>query len=163
MEWVDVYNDCGFFLNLILTDLIYFSRCCMCGVLILARDAQGSAQCIQCLKSQVDITEGISKTVPLLHCRECNRFQKPPWIHCALESPQLLSLCLKNIKGLKRVKMVDASFIWTEPHCKRLKVKITIQKEILGGTMLQQTLVIEFVITNLQCDDCKKTYTPHLW
>ena len=22
---------------------------------------------------------------------------------------------------------------------------------------------VDFVIANLQCDDCKKTYTPHLW
>jgi nonsense-mediated mRNA decay protein 3 len=32
--------------------------------------------------------------------------------------------------------MVDASFIWTEPHSRRLKVKITIQKEVLNGTLL---------------------------
>ena len=45
----------------------------------------------------------------------------------------------------------------------RLKVKITIQKEVLSGTLLQQNFVVEFIITNQQCDDCKKTYTPHLW
>jgi hypothetical protein len=29
----------------------------------------------------------------------------------------LQALCLKKIKGLdKKVKLVDASFIWTEPH-----------------------------------------------
>lgn len=32
--------------------------------------------------------------------------------------------------------MVDAAFIWTEPHSRRLKVKITIQKEVLNGTLL---------------------------
>ena len=26
--------------------------------------------------------------------------------------------------------MVDAGFIWTEPHSRRVKVKITIQKEV---------------------------------
>jgi nonsense-mediated mRNA decay protein 3 len=26
-----------------------------------------------------------------------------------------------------QVKLVDAGFIWTEPHSKRLKVKLTIQ------------------------------------
>lgn len=122
-----------------------------------------TAMCVNCLKSQVDITEGISKTVPLQHCRECNRYLRPPWTSCELESPQLLSLCLSHIKGLKRVKMVDASWIWTEPHSRRLKIKLTIQKEVMGSTMLQQTLVVEFVITNLQCDDCKVTYTPHLF
>ena len=84
----------------------------------------------------MDITEGISKIVTLQHCKECNRYQRPPWTKCELESAQLLSLCLKHVKGLKRVKMVDASFIWTEPHSRRLKVKITIQKEVLNGTLL---------------------------
>ena len=92
--------------------------------------------CLQCLKSQVDITEGISKIVQLQHCKECNRYLRPPWAKCELESAQLLALCLKHVKGLKRVKMVDAAFIWTEPHSRRLKVKITIQKEVLNGTLL---------------------------
>jgi nonsense-mediated mRNA decay protein 3 len=70
---------------------------------------------------------------------------------------------LKNIKGLKRVKLIDAGFVWTEPHSMRLKVKLTIQKEVANNTMLQQNFVAEFQIENLQCDDCKKTYTPHTW
>jgi len=37
---------------------------------------------------------------------------------------------------LKRVKMIDAAFLWTEPHSKRLKVKITVQKEVVNGTLL---------------------------
>ena len=108
-------------------------RCCMCGVLMAPN---ASNTCIQCLKSQVDITEGISKTVQLQHCRECNRYLRPGWVACELESNQLLSLCLKHVKGLKRVKMIDASFIWTEPHSRRIKVKLTVQKEVLNGTLL---------------------------
>jgi len=119
--------------------------------------------CINCLKSQIDITEGISKNMQLNHCRECNRYQRPPWVAVELESSELLSLCLKQIKGLKRVKLLDASFIWTEPHSRRIKVKLTVQKEVEQNTMLQQTFQVEFVVTNLQCDDCKVTYTPHTW
>lgn len=122
-----------------------------------------SNTCVQCLKSKVDISEGISKNVQLMHCRECNRYKAPPWTACELESPQLLSICLKHVKGLKRVKMIDAGFIWTEPHSRRLKVKISVQKEVMNSTLLQQTFVVEFVITNQQCDECKRTYTPHLW
>ena len=33
----------------------------------------------------------------------------------------------------------------------------------MGNTMLQKEVVIEFVIHNLQCDECKKQFTPHLW
>jgi len=42
----------------------------------------------------------------------------------------MLSLCLKKIKGLNKVKLVDACFVWTEEHSKRIKVKLTIQKEV---------------------------------
>lgn len=59
---------------------------------------------------------------------------------CELESRELLSLCLKRLKGLNKVdtcrrahlqvRLVDAGFIWTEPHSKRLKVKLTIQQEV---------------------------------
>jgi nonsense-mediated mRNA decay protein 3 len=51
---------------------------------------------------------------------------RPPWQSCELESPELLSLCLKNIKGLKRVKLIDAGFVYTEAHSRRLKVKLTV-------------------------------------
>ena len=61
-----------------------------------------------------------------------SRYLQPPstWISCVLESRELLSLCLKRLKGLSKVHLVDAGFIWTEPHSKRLKVKLTIQKEV---------------------------------
>ena len=79
------------------------------------------------------------------------------------ESPELLTLCLRKITGLGKVKLVDSKFIWTEPHSRRLKVEITVQKEVLRGTAFQQTKVIEFVVCDVQCEDCKKTYTPHKW
>ena len=53
----------------------------------------------------------------------------------ALESRQLLALCLKRIKGLNKVNLVDAGFIWTEPHSKRVKVKLVIQKEVIGNLL----------------------------
>jgi NMD protein affecting ribosome stability and mRNA decay len=28
------------------------------------------------------------------------------------------------------VRLIDAGFIWTEPHSKRIKLKLTIQKEV---------------------------------
>ena len=59
-------------------------------------------------------------------------YLQPPsaWVSCPLESRELLSLCLKKIKGLNKVHLVDAGFVWTEPHSKRIKVKLTIQKEV---------------------------------
>lgn len=59
--------------------------------------------------------------------------------------------------------MTDASFIWTEEHCKRLKVKLAMQKHIHAEAVLQQEHVVEFVIHNKQCEDCCRSYTPHTW
>ena len=140
--------------------IIIYRRCCMCGIMMVPNE---SNTCINCLKSQIDVTEGITKQVNLSHCRECNRYLRPPWQSCELESPELLSLCLFHVKGLKKVKLIDAGFLYTEPHSRRLKIKVTVQKEVLNGTLLQQSFVVEFVVNNLQCDDCKKTWTPHTW
>ena len=35
---------------------------------------------------------------------------------CPAESKELLTYCIKRVKGLQKVKLVDASFVWTEPH-----------------------------------------------
>lgn len=34
------------------------------------------------------------------------------------------------MKILSQVRLVDAGFIWTEPHSRRIKVKLTVQKEV---------------------------------
>jgi len=71
-------------------------------------------------------------------------------------------MCLKRIKGIGReVRLVDASFIWTEEHSRRIKVKITVQKEVAKDSVLQQTMVVEFQVVNQQCEDCQKSFTPH--
>ncbi len=79
-----------------------------------------------------------------------------------LESRQLLGLCLKRVKGLNKLHLVDAGFIWTEPHSKRLKVKLTVQKDV-SGALLQQTSVIEFQIVNQICDDCQRVEAKDYW
>jgi hypothetical protein len=66
------------------------------------------------------------------YCRNCERFLAPPaqWMIARPESHELLAICLKKLKGLNRVRLTDAHFIWTEPHSKRLKISLTIQKEV---------------------------------
>ena len=44
-------------------------------------------------------------------------------------------MCLKRLKGLTKVHLVDAGFLWTEPHSNRLKVKLRIQKEVRCMTL----------------------------
>lgn len=101
----------------------------------------------------------------MFFCRNCERYLNPPndWIHCSLESRELLSVCLKRMKGLKEVKLVDAGFIWTEPHSKRIKVKLTVHGEINGGIVLQQIFIVEFVVQNQMCDDCHRTEAKDFW
>lgn len=129
--------------------------CCLCGTVI---QPNPSNMCVNCLRSQVDITEGIQKQIVILFCKECGRYLSPPkqWIKAQLESKELLTFCVKKIKGLNKVKLVDAGFIWTEPHSKRLKVKLTIQKEVYNGTILQQAFVVEYVVQNNMCEQCSK-------
>jgi len=63
-----------------------------------------------------------------------------------------------------QVKLVDAGFIWTEPHSKRLKVKLTIQAEVFNGAILQQTFVVEYVVENNMCLDCTRSNAnPNTW
>eukprot|EP00931_Biecheleriopsis_adriatica_P056456 TRINITY_DN3344_c0_g1_i1.p1 TRINITY_DN3344_c0_g1~~TRINITY_DN3344_c0_g1_i1.p1 ORF type:complete len:585 (+),score=154.59 TRINITY_DN3344_c0_g1_i1:231-1757(+) len=81
-----------------------------------------------------------------------------------MESRELLGLCLKSIKGLgKELQLVDACFIWTEPHSKELKVRLELQQEALVGVVVRQSMVAELRIDNLQCNDCKKSFTKHTW
>ena len=89
--------------------------------------------CIDCIRNKVDITEGIPKSSSLHFCRDCERYMQPPsgWVKAELESRELMTVCLRKLgRGLSKVRLVDAGFIWTEPHSKRVKVKLTIQKEV---------------------------------
>lgn len=101
----------------------------------------------------------------LHQCRDCDRWLSPPqqWVVAQLESRELLALCLRKLRGLSKVRIIDASFIWTEPHSRRIKLKITIQQEAFQGTILQQTFEVEFVQANQQCPDCAKSFTHNTW
>ena len=65
---------------------------------------------------------------------------------------------------LMQVKLVDAGFIWTEPHSRRLKTKLTVQSEVFNGAILQQTFVVEYVVEPHMCPDCSKmAANPNQW
>jgi len=136
--------------------------CCECGVAIQPNPAN---MCVTCLRNHVDITENIPKQAVLHFCRNCERYLQPPneWVQASLESRELLAVCLKKLKGLKEVKLVDAGFIWTEQHSKRIKVKLTVHGEITGGTVLQQVFVVEFTVQNQMCNDCHRTEAKDFW
>nr|CCC48737.1 conserved hypothetical protein [Trypanosoma vivax Y486] len=134
--------------------------CCVCGLLI---DSNPSNMCSSCLRSHVDITESVQKEYIVVYCPECSRYLQPPqyWTRANLESHELLTICLMRIKGLNRnmFKLVDAKFIWTEPHSKRLKVKLVLQKEVMTNIIIQQACVVEYVVLWQQCPTCQKVAT----
>lgn len=138
--------------------------CYNCGAPIDGTQAAG-ALCSDCLKTTVDITHGIERDGVLLMCRDCDRWLSPPaqWVVATPESRELLALCLRKLRGLNKSRIIDASFIWTEPHSRRIKLKITVQQEAFQGTVLQQTFEVEFVQQYKQCPDCAKSYTHNTW
>lgn len=70
-------------------------------------------------------------------CKYCGKFFGKNWILCSRESRELLAICLKKINGLNKLKMIDAKFIWTEEHSRRIKVQLVVQKEITKDLTLQ--------------------------
>ncbi|KAH9061055.1 NMD3-domain-containing protein [Lactarius vividus] len=136
--------------------------CADCGDPIVPNSAN---LCINCLRNTVDITEGIPKQASVSYCRNCERFLSPPaqWMIAQPESQELLAICLKKLKGLNRVRLTDAHFIWTEPHSKRLRVSLTIQKEVLTSTILEQVFEIEYLVQHGQCPDCTKLAAKNTW
>ncbi len=136
--------------------------CSICGC-AFPPATTGTNVCLKCISTTTDVTTGITKQAILNFCRTCKRYLRPPWVNCELESKELLALCLRRVRGLNKVKLLDASFIWTEPHSRRVKVKLTVQKEVLNNITVQQTFPIEYVVYYQQCEDCKKEYTPHTW
>ncbi|CAK94395.1 unnamed protein product (macronuclear) [Paramecium tetraurelia] len=136
--------------------------CSICD-LAFTPSEQKTLICTNCIINQTDITVGITKEGIVNYCRFCHRYLRPPWTLCERESKELLSICLKRLRGLNKVKIIDAAFVYTEPSSKRIKVKLTIQKEVLNNTNMQQTFICEFVEHYQQCEDCKKEFTPHTW
>ena len=112
-------------------------------------DANSRGICEICERKNIDITQGITKSLIIHYCKNCNRYLKPPWIKCNKESEEMMNLCLSKIKGLNKIKVIDSSFIWTEPHSKIIKIKLSIQKEI--NKILLSTSFINFSINFFYC------------
>jgi hypothetical protein len=74
------------------------------------------------------------------------RYLNPPayWVTCTLESRELMALCLKRLKNLSKVKLIDANFVWTEPHSKRIKVlaHFTMYMLLISDTFMMNKLIL---------------------
>lgn len=53
----------------------------------------------------------------------------------------------------------------TEPHSRRIKVKLRVQKEVLeGGAILEQGYIVEFVQQQHMCESCSRVQAnPDQW
>lgn len=142
--------------------------CCMCGL------PSTTPTCASCLASTTDITRGISTEATLHQCRGCQRWHKEAgkWIACELESRELMALCLSHVSGLQKrnanqqqnkIRLVDAAWIWTEPHSMRLKVRLTIQRQVESATILQQSFTVVFIVRNQQCLECQSVFRQGSW
>ncbi|KAJ5558427.1 hypothetical protein N7461_002399 [Penicillium sp. DV-2018c] len=138
--------------------------CCNCGAPIDGTTSAG-ALCTDCIRLTVDVSQGVQRDAVLHCCRDCERWLQPPnsWVVAAPESKELLAICLKRLRGLNKVRIIDASFIWTEPHSKRIRLKLQIQSEAFQGTIIQQSFEIVYVVANQQCADCQKSFTANTW
>ena len=121
--------------------------------------------CAQCLQTRYDIGEGIAKQVQQNTCRGCGRYERRDGSFAPVEpeSAELMALLLKKPRGLASVRLVDASFVWTEPHSRRLKIKACVQKEVVSGAVMQQSFVIEYVLSNKQCGSCQRREAKDTW
>ena len=142
--------------------------CCLCGTPVSA-DVAVDGRCLQCLASTVDIAEGIEKECEVEMCRTCAAdgvhrwFRNPQWVVADMESAELLSLCVQKVKGMKQVRLVDAAWIWQEPHSRRLKIKLTVSKDVLSGRTLQQSFIVGFVVQTRNCDRCNRLAAKDTW
>ncbi|KAH0574348.1 Nonsense-mediated mRNA decay protein 3 [Spironucleus salmonicida] len=142
-------------------NLTYSVLCHSCGTAI---DPNPATLCMNCLKNQTNLAEPVDAEQIIHFCRQCERFctEQGKYVPAALESTQLLGICLKKIRGLKGLKIKDAAFLWTEPHSKRIKVRLTLQREIYN-ILIEQDHVCTFTQHVTMCDECQYTYTDHTW
>ncbi|WZZ29821.1 hypothetical protein YC2023_013222 [Brassica napus] len=137
--------------------------CCKCGVPMPPNAAN---MCVNCLRSEVDITEGLQKSIQIFYCPECGCYLQPPktWIKAQWESRDLLSFCIKRLKNLNKVRLKNAEFVWTEPHSKRIKLKLTVQAEVLNGAVLEQSYPVEYTVRDNLCESCSRFQAnPDQW
>eukprot|EP00934_Nitzschia_sp_Nitz4_P006638 Nitzschia sp. Nitz4//scaffold4_size323378//280638//282290//NITZ4_000709-RA/size323378-processed-gene-0.308-mRNA-1//1//CDS//3329553546//6628//frame0 len=143
--------------------------CCLCGTPIFPNAAN---QCNACLAQQFDLKDLLYRNtggmLDVYQCRQCRKFARTPqhYEYCEPESPQLLSICLKHIPAFVNSKtklhIVDAMWVWTEPHSMRLKVRVTLRTEV-DQVPLQQRVLVEFQIKWKQCHDCNREFTSRTW
>ncbi len=84
---------------------MHYRLCCQCGVQIEPNPAN---MCVACLRTQVDITEGIPKTGTLYFCKGCERYIV---LRCSLWQNLIYSAYLVNW-GYANFKKKQTAWMW---------------------------------------------------
>ena len=149
--------------------------CCLCGTLIFANAAN---QCPSCLAQAFNLQDllqrgpGGADRITIHQCRDCRRYARTPkhYEQAEPESPELLAICLKHIPALQntptgnnaQLHLVDAAWIWTEPHSMRFKLRLTVRTE-LQNVPVQQRCAVLLHCAFRMCPDCNREYTNSTW
>ena len=80
------------------------------------------------------------------------------WVIANPESRELLAVCLKQLKGLTELKLVDAAFNPAEPDSKTIQVKLTARLETV-----EEVLTVDFDILDSLCPECDNTKDKDQW
>ncbi|XP_047056102.1 60S ribosomal export protein NMD3-like [Lolium rigidum] len=140
--------------------------CCACGVPMPPNAAN---TCARCLRARVDVTEGAPRHAAVVYCPSCSSYLEPPrrWTRAAPESPELMQLLLRRVqRPLPRLglSLTAAEFVFTEPHSKRLKLRLRLRREVLRGVALEQDHAVEFAVHDRLCDACGRARAdPDQW
>ncbi|RCV29121.1 hypothetical protein SETIT_5G458400v2 [Setaria italica] len=142
------------------------SICCTCGVPMPPNAAN---TCARCLRARVDITEGVLRHAAVVYCPACSSYLQPPrsWLRAAPESPELMQILLRRVhRQIARLgaAIATAEFVFTEPHSKRLKLRLRLRREVLHGVTMEQAYVVEFTVHDRLCDACGRAQAdPDQW
>lgn len=144
--------------------------CCLCGVSIIPNAV---AMCSNCMQQQPEFLAYPNEmNQEITQCPKCDRWSVGlhsdyVWAAHELESQGLLAACMKKVHAIQNqhdIKILDAAWIWTEPHSKRLKFYMDTERLIFEQRQpIRQRVVCTYVVKNSQCKDCIIKNSDHTW
>ena len=132
--------------------------CCECATPILPSLKN---LCNTCLNATSDLGKSQPKQVALQQCTGCQRYLVRPqvWVVASPESRELLAVCLKQLKGLTDLKLVDAVFNQAEPNnTKTIQVRLTVRLETL-----EEVLTVDYTFIDSLCPQCDTSKDKDQW
>ena len=132
--------------------------CCECATPILPSLKN---LCSTCLNATSDLGKSLPRQVTLQQCTGCQRYLVRPqvWVIASPESRELLAVCLKQLKGLTELQLVDAVFNQPESsNTKTIQVKLTVRLE-----SLEEVLTVDYTFIDSLCSQCDTSKDKDQW